>query len=429
MSTPFSDIADCYATYKTGTRQLVRWLAVTADSCSDKIPGLSNGAHTVTVSKLAELADSITTGHDSLDIPASILELFREVISQRQYCADWYAAESIDNEKESNESHQHFVDALQQVHDKLKTTRDRHVTRQRQRNGDAASVPEDEEAATDLGNAFVRLQLEVPSAIPLGSTPEKKATVGKTKQTRKHQAEDENERFAVWCFLKDLRDLRNFIRGIWQVHADGYLSLMVAAVVTDWALSMMRAANDKLEESFDDFGDYAKMLEHLGLTSAADVDEPRFTMRKGNEQAETDSDLLCPVAGSLMMSLMYECKLYDQSTTNEGAVSKMRTQCSGFVPQHISEYPFLLILVGLMPDLHHLSFVLSEPEHVCDEFTIECTTLFKAERLAPWLVSACQAYLVITEVMGGWHPLNPEEAYSDYLKRSGSAVFMKDAAE
>ena len=223
--------------------------------------------------------------------------------SQRQYCADWYAAESVD-EKESNESHQHFVDVLRQVHDTLKTTRDRNVTRPHRRNADSTSVPEDEEAATDLGNAFARLQLEVPSATPLDSTPEKKATSGKAKQTRKHQAEGQDEQSDVWCFLKDLKDLRNFIRGIWQEHADGCLSLMVAAVVTDWALSMMRAANDKPEENFDDFSDFAKMLRHLELTFAADVGEPRFITCKGSGQPETGSDLLCPMAGSLMTNLM-----------------------------------------------------------------------------------------------------------------------------
>lgn len=122
-----------YKRYKAGTKQVIEWLARTADrvgdlaSCLDCLRPKANGTklskadiETIRIKthELKKLAALIADSDPPVGVPREVLQVLEDVIAGRQACASWYASQAIGDVSElasQNDSHAHFIHVLKQV--------------------------------------------------------------------------------------------------------------------------------------------------------------------------------------------------------------------------------------------------------------------------------------------------------------------------
>lgn len=127
-----------YKRYKAGTKQVIEWLARTADrvgdlrSCLDCLKPKASGSklskadiETIRIKthELKKLAVLIADSDPPVGVPRDILRVLKDVIAGRQACASWYASQAIAEVTElqsQNDSHAHFIAVLEQVQDILR---------------------------------------------------------------------------------------------------------------------------------------------------------------------------------------------------------------------------------------------------------------------------------------------------------------------
>jgi len=199
------------------------------------------------------------------------------VIAGRQFCADWYASQSIHQDSDlakQNAAHTHFIEILQKIWNLLNSTVKPSSTKRAQ---DNAKITSDVES---MGNLFACWEIEEPSEPPLASAPDTGALPPSTghrpekqvrqdrssKRARKHRIKSHSEAksksgfegvefqllddedggiaFALWCLLQDLNDVRNCIQASWLEYGKGDVSLLAADVITETAFGLMRRATD-----------------------------------------------------------------------------------------------------------------------------------------------------------------------------------------
>jgi hypothetical protein len=166
----------------------------------------------------------------------TILEIFRRTIAARKSCAMWYATGS-----DGNEGHQHFINVLEEAFSILKPlapkeqvdkirTKYTPITRK--------NIPE---------NKFDNLVLEDDdeSASEDVTQPTSNPSPLKPPDVTYEQDDTENEeefRFASYCLIRDLNDLRQYLLGLWQRYQRKEVDLAVAAATTNMAMNLVRRA-------------------------------------------------------------------------------------------------------------------------------------------------------------------------------------------
>ncbi|KAK4889285.1 hypothetical protein LTR27_011891 [Elasticomyces elasticus] len=260
-----------YKRYKAGTAQVVSWLARTAGrvsdltSCLDCLkPGSSSSSkdlETIRIKtrELRKLAEVITDSDPPVQVPAALIKVLDDVIAGREECASWYAAQAIDDATKlaaQNETHAHFIGILKEVRELLRknaeqTTEPPRVVNKSKKGKKASSV------IKHVANFFEHLDLEDPSASPLGDGPpptytESQACFSLDASPRDHFTDvkfeienpDESDAFALWCYLQDLNDIRSSIKATWCEYAKGEITLDVAGMVTEVAFGMMKRSHE-----------------------------------------------------------------------------------------------------------------------------------------------------------------------------------------
>jgi hypothetical protein len=166
----------------------------------------------------------------------TILEIFRRTIAARKSCAMWYATGS-----DGNEGHQHFINVLEEAFSILKPLapkeqvdkiRTKHTSITRK------NIPE---------NKFDNLVLEDDdeSASEDVTQPTSNPSPLKPPDVTYEQDDTENEeefRFASYCLIRDLNDLRQYLLGLWQRYQRKEVDLAVAAATTNMAMNLVRRA-------------------------------------------------------------------------------------------------------------------------------------------------------------------------------------------
>lgn len=231
MSTP---VGGRYDLYKEGSDRLVRWVVKTALTCRRSIIKLSSSK--VSVRDLLKCAELISTwDHPPIEVPFEMIELAADVIAGRSTAVDFYSAQQqkSEAEKASNAGHIYFIEALKEVRDLLETARNRrkskakkHVSKSVSEEGDA------DRTINHLSNLFDHLQVEEPSIEAWSKPPRKKAesaTLSVSAPITLEVNEQEEKRFALWCLLQDMEELRAFIKQTWLEHRNGNSVSVVAA--------------------------------------------------------------------------------------------------------------------------------------------------------------------------------------------------------
>lgn len=341
---PGGTIVGRYQRYKAGTKHIVTWLATTAAQhcklrdvldCLKVTPASHRGkpawetivakvrvkSHELVV--LAEIIASIK----AFTVPAGIIKILHDVIEGRQDAAEWYASQTTEGDSElaeQNERHVHFISILQKVQrhlDELLITPGSEMesaavakSKKKQKSGtDTPAKPVDE-----MRNLFDYLDVEEPSAFPLGQHgPSKSAAKHKTTSYELDSDEDQDV-FALWCHLKDMSDTRLFVREVWAEYRRGDVTIEVAGTVADTAIGLMIRAHEEfagLHDLFDDFGD---IMDFLKLQLCFNNNAVCVFPRGANALADhflpdtKPTDLLCPTAAMLVRAFQDSTLSYYQ---------------------------------------------------------------------------------------------------------------------
>ncbi|EMC93298.1 hypothetical protein BAUCODRAFT_235264 [Baudoinia panamericana UAMH 10762] len=441
-------IAGRYALYKEGTARIAEWIKATSRSCGALTR--SSSPQKLTTGDLTRYANAIACTLPAVNIPGSIIEDLREVISSRQVCAEWYTAQQTTQTKDrdvdiaSHRSHRHFIDVLQGVLDVLQEARKRKQRVRGARGGNSASPEKRPATANGATSArFAQLELHEPSEDQLiTETPtgfvDSSAASTVIAETLNVDAFAEQQ-YALWCFLTDCSDIRAIIRQTWQDFETGHLSFCAASMTTDVAFGIMRRADDELSSLYPEFGDADEVLELLDADLYLFHDSPRYLTHRMNtsETPLTTLDmLLCPQAHHLLWaSVVYQQHISRpedegdslhqrpkragrklvkpraaETTRTAHHLAQLKdprivTNESQFCPIEIAAYasyhPFAKKLVSIFPEMlrhlktsHHSSLKADVLDvNNFDEFLRGMQELSGGLRRRMWLTFACQTFM------------------------------------
>ena len=374
----------------------------------------------------------------------------KDVIAGRQVCAEWYSGQNLQLSSSlgiQDESHRHFIDVLREVRDILEEAREKHhaITESTTSSGDGNApastkkpkgykAPESEaKDRAAMANLFAHLEIEEPSASPLG----KKSKVGKAKPVQPAAPSEEHDytitetddtAFALWCFLEDLRDARTFARDTWKEFANGDVSFLVAAMVTDVAFGLMCSADNDFTFAYPKLKSHGDINRFFGLAFA--VTDGRCSLVRCNAAASVTqtkpgidiADVMCPIAGVLLQA--YEAKfsvrgytvgtvrgLHDGQPVASSSMQNLISTWHEFGPVLLEHEPSF----GEQ-DINKLGMMMH-----CDEFSRGLHNLTETGAMPMWLAVACQTYMDVYDIVGS-NPACGVEILRNSLLRTETAV-------
>ena len=280
-------LLDTHKLYKEDTNRVVTWLAETAQKCGYSLtdgppatrrPGRLKGKarqaarelergrdadtstpavrRSIPVNELTDLAHSIAKHKPRVKVPQVILRLLDRAISLRKQCADWFLKNVATEEGVSdNSKHWHFIGVLESTLHILHPKSGVDTDSKPQSKNATPSMNIAAESEGKLVNMYDALCIDDSdddsSAIPTAATP----TASRTKTpSQPHKVVYEAESaiddvyFTLFCFLNDLKQLRQFLRNLWQQYDAGTLDLMTVSMTTNTAINLVRRAE---QDHFD----------------------------------------------------------------------------------------------------------------------------------------------------------------------------------
>ncbi|KAF2107898.1 hypothetical protein BDV96DRAFT_672734 [Lophiotrema nucula] len=275
-----SDLADTYQRYKRGTKHFVQWLAKTARSTgtveelfidksagSDKSTKRSKGKNRNTTKKqprsyeiplnnFVHLAKVVAAG-TGIEVPAWSLVILRDTIRARRSCLDWYLAnqsETDETKKAHNDGHQYFITILEKVmkllEPKVKDCKEDLANDKAQAANIYDNLPleESSESGTSEWLPFI------PGHTP---KPKEKPTSYEMESTK------EDVSFAIYCFMKDVTDVRLFIRRTWREYKKGEVTLQTAALCMNAGIRQIRTMDENFRAAFPNFKDHVDLNDFI----------------------------------------------------------------------------------------------------------------------------------------------------------------------
>ncbi|KAF2773155.1 hypothetical protein EJ03DRAFT_371588 [Teratosphaeria nubilosa] len=226
---------DSYRRYKAGTNTVARWLLRTGRACgaaidTDPKPGQR---YFMPLSEFKQLA-TIIAGQSS-SVPSHIISSLRETIDLRKAASLFYRQHASSNDLErSNEGHIFTIEVLESVWNLLVPfqTEDLPET--------VRPTADDEGRRKPVSNIFdvagsdssVDHDRGSGSQIPQPNPPTIEPVV--------EIGSDPEEIFVLYCFFRDLHDVREELRRIWRMYKCGETPLISAAATTDLAFDVAR---------------------------------------------------------------------------------------------------------------------------------------------------------------------------------------------
>ncbi|CAK1363714.1 unnamed protein product [Cercospora beticola] len=354
-----------YLRYKTGTNRLVNWLASSAQQLNDRqalSPGTTPDStipKTVTVSTLVEYAKRIVNARNpTIEISTAILDITKDAILGRTAAMKWYQ-ELVDNGdsasvkdvsalRKANGTHKHFLLALEQV---FEIPNREHKSRRPKRK---KQMPKLASLENDLTNLYQHLHIEEPADDPDDqSTPKCNAEFVPPVATSdgfELDNELEDNRFAVWCLLKDMSDIRLHLKDVWRQYKQGSLSFLVAARIADSAMYVCWELAAQFEKVYPEIADFDKLIAIIGVKKFNSLAMHAQMHHAEEDQDETPpqhhGDLLCCHAWRALETFR-NVQLYVWSTETE-----KRDMFGDKKPSiHLPGFPFSSVLMNLAFDL------------------------------------------------------------------------------
>ncbi|KAK5719571.1 hypothetical protein LTR17_015357 [Elasticomyces elasticus] len=395
---PPDPIANRYKRYKAGTDKLTRWLYLKSrpnNQDCDLSPAV-----TLSTQGLLRLAEQIASATPRVDIPLEMIVITEDVIEGRLVCADWYSASSDGSGGETeqkNSSHRNFITVLKQILAFLQGAYDGQSTRKERAKGITAKCKAD-----ILQNIYEYLDVEEPAASPsdLRSTSaHEPSSSPKRTQVKIGEVEDADKTFAIWCFFKDQYDVCQFLKNLWQRHMAGEVNLCTVCEVTHKALELMEKTGDQLTKDYPCFDRIKNVIDFLGFEVTAGITGytyVAFHEKKVQADAHTNPplhELFCTRAITILDEFRMWCFVGPTKLIHgRNRTHRLAYTLRALVPEIMVMWNFGKKVPVLTDHGRPRPF----PEDVFSEGLISsCFNNFNA----PWLVTACQAYMHIYDAL------------------------------
>ncbi|KAK4900532.1 hypothetical protein LTR27_002248 [Elasticomyces elasticus] len=408
MATP---ISDRYRRYKAGTTKITRWLKKASKGCVGIEKSIADLCITddagLTTQGLIKLAEAIASStHPEVEIPLEILVVIEDVVGGRQASAEWYAGTgdgSDEATKQANHRHRNFIEVLKQILNVLNSKYEDRLPRWEKKKPQKLK----QEKAKIVENIYQYLDIEEPAIDSSPTSQDDLLDNAPSQQTQPvHHAPgslakdivETDKIFALWCYFKDQYDSCNFLKETWQEYKDGELSLQTVCQVTDTAFMLMKKACATLVTEYPQFADMHDVDSFLGFEKST-VGGKLTIVAFREKLARPDGDcskpalheLFCTKASCIMdhFGLMV--------CTNVNVPLEARNLSNAFAPCLYSLAPEIRLLA--QADLLEGHTERHVPLVHEDNFLNGLIKLCKSKCLSPWLVTACQTYMHIYDVL------------------------------
>ncbi|PMD30202.1 hypothetical protein L207DRAFT_592660 [Hyaloscypha variabilis F] len=276
MATTPPSLFDTYKQYKAGTIKVTTWLASRAqelNTCTDlfapseikgtgRLKGKARAAkkvvpkeqsHQIPLSAIPRIAKAIAN-IKAQEVPGTIIRTLEDVIAARSACNECFEEHGSKDQstQASNEKHQHFIRVLRETLRILKPLSkgsDPMNGTNRVRENDSM------EGVAGLRNLFQYLEVEDPIEWTSSTLPSDKKS---SKALCRYELEptDEDISFAIFCLLKDLTDIRHYVRQTWAEYREHRIALTTAALTMNTVISVFRRLNEEFLVNFPQFDDH-----------------------------------------------------------------------------------------------------------------------------------------------------------------------------
>ena len=468
-----------YLTYKEDTDILAKWLALKAKQCGypadlvspsnpptpstqsnrpsqrpkgatrkqakhagkenappPKIPNSPADApkYTIKVKDFAALAECITRfKKPAVKVPLTVVEVLNRAINLRLQHNTWSHAQAESaastSVEESNQSHAHFLGILERTREILKPrmppeTIDDFLSKPSSGSSDQATS--DTQANGQMSNMFENLHIQEPSQEFLDAPNVEPATIDKAAQDSNYEVETlqsiEEQYMASHCLFQDIRNIRSFLRQLWESYKDGDIALVAASITTNTAIDFVRSMEQDLLQRFPDKSDYESIMHifygaqciHRGLNPsskqrpddpfnfevynlAEDIMVPTFIVLESLQRVITPNQLPLYKPGHLGAR--------DTTTawTEKSDREKFRDD--------------RLVLMEAFPDLMLTAMMTSRFSLAEDELIRGIRQMAPGKIIPLWLVFATQCFLDNQHVLGR----DVGRAHTE-LQRTGNAI-------
>ena len=252
-----------YKRYKADTTTFVDWVVETARKCghqatldeSSTVAGKKTAKqksktsaqpskYKITLKELSRLAHAIA--ESNTNVPTVILATLKRAIALRKRCGDWFLAKGKRNDA-ANETHSHFIDALQELCDILEWKSPKRSAATSSEATPNKTDIDDQELLGSSSNSFAALSLEEieDTGVEYGAEP---AAPEQRMVEIDEETGDENPYsllfFHMYCLFEDLQNMREFVSQTLKEYVNGEIDLMNLAVVTDTAVNLSRQLTD-----------------------------------------------------------------------------------------------------------------------------------------------------------------------------------------
>lgn len=293
---------ESYKRYKSGTKTIFKWLVSASRMCKEHavldIPPEDDNTDTFgsnvprtrsfPLSKYAQLAHAIAASEDKIEVGPRLLSVLKDVISLRKAFNVMHELNSADSssedDKKSHDRHRYVISVLEEIWACLQPLCSQ-APRQNMTN-----INNDELPGLPVGNLYGVLDVEDVEEPVFSQTlvkrivggeqqePEPQPRAGKGGKGKKgkgkgksktktknrfveddftYDATDDGSTsldeiyFILFCFYKDLNDIREYLRKLWASYGEGDEGesgnpLIAAAVVTDLAIDVVKRKEQEL---------------------------------------------------------------------------------------------------------------------------------------------------------------------------------------
>ncbi|KAI1081969.1 hypothetical protein F5B20DRAFT_588088 [Whalleya microplaca] len=213
--------------------------------------------HPISVSDFSFMAKTIADFRPKVIVPEALDNLFRRAIDTRREFTQWYQ-KHCPEEKESNERHAHFTSVLTNTWEILrpfKAARTAPATKKKKEN--PPKIPEPEDTSASLSNRFSRLEVEEPSeqgpqnetssSAELDDNNYELTDIEPVKLVKTQEDLEADFFFAIIAFMKELDEVRSYIRTIWKSYSQDTAELILPSLVTNTAIQLVRRAEHELD--------------------------------------------------------------------------------------------------------------------------------------------------------------------------------------
>lgn len=411
------------ALYKEAQDRFTRWLT---EAAASRRQSMAPKRSPVPVKDLKACAELIVSWTPPIDIDSGMLELLQDVIIGRRLARAFFAERGM-----QDEGHLLMIESLVEIHSKLSEERQRRISRQREQRRQRKQTKQSEE--NEIKEARPEQELESKFAGPekdilanmsdilqKDEVSDSNSTHGRPKKAGKAARatpitievdEAEEARFALFCALQDMSELRKRVKEIWIQQKEGKVSASAATVIAETAFALMKRTDEDLVANHPQFCHYTDALKSIGLIECFHpIDKtPAIGRVIGSclivESGDTNA-LFCPMAGALVNDFMNRwCSIEHTAQVSKLAGDngdKYAYEHPPDIEGRYSYHPFAKLFYELFPDI--LQLVRSSVHWVEARLKIPdmiggLAQVGRTKNVRLWLISTIQSNFEVTEVL------------------------------